>query len=299
MLVFYYYIFCLDIKPDNLLLKSPGIIKICDFGLTAKVKDVEEPDLHALGTVRYMSPELMLRNVLLDREDSQASNFIYDYRTDVWSIGIVLLEFLLGSSPLKQLLSSREELFCEYIKNMTKNKPHNRGSGLLQMLVLRPGYKRQLQRARITPIDDKDKLLVRCPKLVAFGQNIENLVDRDHLKDKKVKASLNVPALGANRIYKLNICLDFLAQCLICTYENRPTSSELKQHPFIVAHSNELEKLVPQMQAIQMAYSKYGLRKGIWKRFSASLTLKPLNELLKLKESAKREEIKKFNFVSV
>ena len=76
-----------DIKPDNLLLTRDGHVKIMDFGI-AKLND----DSHltqtgtTLGTLAYMSPEQMLADDV-------------DFRSDLWSFGVVLYEMLARELP--------------------------------------------------------------------------------------------------------------------------------------------------------------------------------------------------------
>ncbi len=91
-----------DIKPDNIMLRHDGIVKVLDFGLakltpehqTATETDSLAPTQHfikteagiVLGTTQYMSPE-------------QARGFEVDARTDIWSLGCVLYEMISGRQP--------------------------------------------------------------------------------------------------------------------------------------------------------------------------------------------------------
>lgn len=77
-----------DIKPSNVLIGTNGTVKILDFGL-AKFTDVDQtltkPDT-ILGTAQYMSPE-------------QVRGELVDSRADVWALGAVLYEMLMGQPP--------------------------------------------------------------------------------------------------------------------------------------------------------------------------------------------------------
>jgi serine/threonine protein kinase len=91
-----------DVKPENVMLRKDGYVKVLDFGL-AKLAErkMGRTGLEALtrmrgntspgvvmGTVNYMSPE-------------QARGLDVDERTDIWSLGCVLYEMLAGSAPFK------------------------------------------------------------------------------------------------------------------------------------------------------------------------------------------------------
>ncbi|MBN2134472.1 MAG: SUMF1/EgtB/PvdO family nonheme iron enzyme [Acidobacteria bacterium] len=79
-----------DIKPSNLMKTPDGVIKITDYGIASiineSIKKVSSE--FVIGTPRYMSPEQLLGKPL-------------DNRTDIYSYGIVLYEFLNGSPPFK------------------------------------------------------------------------------------------------------------------------------------------------------------------------------------------------------
>jgi eukaryotic-like serine/threonine-protein kinase len=87
-----------DIKPDNVMVRPDGTVKVLDFGvakLTAR-SELEEfatrgPDTApgmVVGTTEYMAPE-------------QARGTNVDARADVFSLGVMLYEMLAGQSPFR------------------------------------------------------------------------------------------------------------------------------------------------------------------------------------------------------
>jgi len=75
-----------DIKPDNIMINSHGEVKITDFGIVHVEEATFTPTGAMLGTPRYMSPE-------------QVTGGKIDGRSDIYSVGILLYECLLGAPP--------------------------------------------------------------------------------------------------------------------------------------------------------------------------------------------------------
>jgi len=75
-----------DLKPENVLLADDGRIKIGDFGLARAVSANTTTGQALLGTIAYLSPELVTRGVA-------------DERSDLYAFGIMLFEMLTGKQP--------------------------------------------------------------------------------------------------------------------------------------------------------------------------------------------------------
>lgn len=73
-----------DIKPENLLLGVDGTLKIADFGWSVHAPSSRRSTL--CGTLDYLPPEM-----IEGRE--------HDEKVDLWSLGVLCYEFLVGSPP--------------------------------------------------------------------------------------------------------------------------------------------------------------------------------------------------------
>ncbi|KDO55424.1 hypothetical protein CISIN_1g016322mg [Citrus sinensis] len=75
-----------DLKPSNLLINHRGEVKITDFGVSAIMASTSGQANTFVGTYNYMSPE-------------RISGGKYGYKSDIWSLGLVLLECATGQFP--------------------------------------------------------------------------------------------------------------------------------------------------------------------------------------------------------
>jgi mitogen-activated protein kinase kinase len=76
-----------DIKPSNVLVNSRGSIKLCDFGVAGET--VNSVANTFVGTSTYMAPE-------------RIQGGAYTVKSDVWSVGLTIMELAVGRFPFDQ-----------------------------------------------------------------------------------------------------------------------------------------------------------------------------------------------------
>ena len=101
-----------DVKPENIMIRTDGVVKLMDFGISHMV-DLERLTVtgQLLGSPAYMAPEHVEGRPI-------------DYRTDVFAVGIVLYQLCVGRLPFEgknphEVLKRIAE--CKFIDPRTAN----------------------------------------------------------------------------------------------------------------------------------------------------------------------------------
>lgn len=127
-----------DLKPSNILVNDEGLLKITDFGIaflaSNDTKDEEplaESEATQYGSLLYMSPEQIKQQKL-------------DYRSDIFSFGILAYQLMVGSHPFAYANNAGSATdvarrICqqvpEHAKNLMLNAPSALTDLLMEMLV--------------------------------------------------------------------------------------------------------------------------------------------------------------------
>ncbi|MBN3302511.1 STK10 kinase, partial [Amia calva] len=84
-----------DLKAGNILLTLEGDIKLADFGVSAKNSKTLQRRDSFIGTPYWMAPEVVMCETMKDAP--------YDYKADIWSLGITLIEMAQIEPPHHEL----------------------------------------------------------------------------------------------------------------------------------------------------------------------------------------------------
>lgn len=96
-----------DLKPENAMIDSKGFLLLIDLGTAKPLKSskgfASAKTYTIIGTPHYMAPEII-------------SGKGYNYLVDLWTIGVVMYEFMAGLLPYGEELDDPYEIYEEIVR---------------------------------------------------------------------------------------------------------------------------------------------------------------------------------------
>ncbi|PWB96555.1 Stk1 family PASTA domain-containing Ser/Thr kinase [Homoserinimonas hongtaonis] len=183
-----------DLKPENVLLADDGRIKISDFGLARAATANTATGTALMGTIAYLSPELVTRGTA-------------DARSDIYAVGIMLYEMLAGEQPFKgeqpfqvaqqhandtvpapSLLNPNvPAAFDELVAWATAREPDDRPSDAAEMLAELLVIQREL---------DRDAPEAAMNRTMVLPMAVESATDATQVIEPVVRLSAPTATLG-------------------------------------------------------------------------------------------------------
>lgn len=156
-----------DIKPQNIIMTSDGILKVTDFGIARATSQATTTMANStIGTVHYLSPE-------------QARGGYTSESTDIYSLGVVLYEMLTGRLPFDD--TSAVTIAIKHIqeKPVLPRILNNSIPKAMEYIVMKAMNKEQSQRYATAGDFLKDlRLVIKNPQ-VELETNLPDFVDDD------------------------------------------------------------------------------------------------------------------------
>ncbi|KAF8907407.1 kinase [Mucidula mucida] len=193
-----------DIKPSNILCNSRGDIKICDFGVSGELINSIADTF--VGTSTYMSPERI--------QGAQ-----YTVKSDVWSLGISLIELALGRFPFSESDDDSDSDLSDFENTLSPARPGSMGSIAALSLP-------QSRKDRKSAAAKKDRRKSKGVSLQGGGMTMSILELLQHIVNEPA------PRLTPEGRYPPEAD-SFIDSCLLKDPDMRKTPKDLLNHEWI------------------------------------------------------------------
>lgn len=193
-----------DLKPSNILINNQRQLKIADFGIARLANNEQgsaEVNTGDYGCLNYMSPE-------------QIKGEVVDYRTDIFSFGLVAYQLLLGSHPFGNSSGADvAQRICtqsaEHLRNLLLDAPEQLTNLVMLMLAKSP-EQRTLTAAEIE--NRLHHILVQLQQSLASEQVTLPLPDTLNLSETTLEPRLQQTP-QRNKLSRVGI---ISSVCLLC-----------------------------------------------------------------------------------
>uniref|UniRef100_A0A8C2IRY7 Mitogen-activated protein kinase 15 n=1 Tax=Cyprinus carpio TaxID=7962 RepID=A0A8C2IRY7_CYPCA len=228
-----------DQKPSNILLDSDCFVKLCDFGLARSLYQIQEDAVNPalteyVATRWYRAPEILL------------GSSRYTKGVDMWSIGCILGEMLLGKPlfPGTSTINQIEKIMSAIPHPSTEDVLAIRseyGASVIQRMLLRP----QVPIDEILPASVPPDALDLVQRLLVFNPD-KRLSAEEALQHPYVSKFHN-PAREPSLVYDVILPVDDDVQLSVTQYRNKlyemilekRASRQMHKQPYFTQKSEE------------------------------------------------------------
>jgi serine/threonine-protein kinase len=211
-----------DLKPSNILVNTEGQLKVADFGIACFATNdarLDEPQQSqaAFGSLFFMSPEQIKQQAV-------------DYRSDIFSLGIIAYQLIVGSHPFGNSASKVAENICENAPEHAANLMIDAPKALTDLLMA----------MLIKPVEQRTLTALEIEHRIKHIQNslLQRQIDEEHTlpisaietaKGKSSQANSELKQSPDKKIkYALSSCILVFAAFLV-TWFYQPQEVDTKQ----------------------------------------------------------------------